>query len=281
MSFVLRMTARELRASWRRLVFFFVCVAIGVASIVAIRAVVQNVRAGLTRETRALMGADVVVVGNQPFSPKVLAALERERTSGRITLVSELVETPTMVRAAAAGNASPAKARMVELRAVQDAFPLYGTLSLRNATYSHALLEGHGVLVRPELLVQLGAQVGDRLLIGTQSFEIRGVIDKEPGRNAGSFSFGSRIFIDYADLASTGLLSFGSRASRQLLLRVPGSGRESTALALELRGELGNEFVRVRSFRQVENQIGEDLARAENYLSLVGLVVLVLGGIGV
>jgi putative ABC transport system permease protein len=262
-------------------VFFFVCVAIGVASIVAIRAVVQNVRAGLTRETRALMGADVVVVGNQPFSPKVLAALERERTSGRITLVSELVETPTMVRAAAAGNASPAKARMVELRAVQDAFPLYGTLSLRNATYSHALLEGHGVLVRPELLVQLGAQVGDRLLIGTQSFEIRGVIDKEPGRNAGSFSFGSRIFIDYADLASTGLLSFGSRASRQLLLRVPGSGRESTALALELRGELGNEFVRVRSFRQVENQIGEDLARAENYLSLVGLVVLVLGGIGV
>ena len=60
MSFVLRMAAREIRASWRRLLFFFVCIAIGVASIVAIRSVIQNVRAGLTRETRALTGADVV-----------------------------------------------------------------------------------------------------------------------------------------------------------------------------------------------------------------------------
>jgi putative ABC transport system permease protein len=278
MNFVVRMTLRELRASWRRLIFFFVCIAIGVASIVAIRAVIQNVRAGLTRETRALTGADVVVSSDVPFTPGVLAAVDRRRQAGRVGIVSEAVEMATMVRSS--GGGLP-KARMVELRAVQDRFPLYGTLTLQQGTYSHELLEGHGVLVRPELLTQLGVTVGDELLIGEQTFQIRGVIDREPGRNVGSFSLGSRIFIDHADLGSTGLLSFGSRASRQLLLQVPGSDRAPTELARELSAEFRSEFVRVRSFRQIENDIGEDLARAENYLSLVGLVVLILGGIGV
>src|SRR6186713_635 len=166
MTFVLRMVGREIRASWQRLLFFFLCIAIGVASIVAIRSVIQNVRAGLTRETRALTGADIVVTGNRPFTEKVLERVERERHEGRVGVVAEAAELPTMVRGASGG---PAK--MVELRAVQGSFPLYGTLTLRDgAAYSHALLRGRGVLVRPELLTQLGLRVGDALLIGTASF---------------------------------------------------------------------------------------------------------------
>ena len=78
MSFVLRMAAREIRASWRRLVFFFVCIAVGVASIVAIRSVIQNVRSGLTGEARALTGGDVVISGNNEFTPVVREAVDRE-----------------------------------------------------------------------------------------------------------------------------------------------------------------------------------------------------------
>ena len=278
MTFVLRMVGREIRASWQRLLFFFLCIAIGVASIVAIRSVIQNVRAGLTRETRALTGADVVVTSNRPFTDKVLQRVERERSEGRVGIVAEAAETPTMVR----GTASGGPAKMVELRAVQASFPLYGTLTLRDGkTYSHALLRNRGVLVRPELLTQLGLQVGDTLLIGTSSFEIRGVIDREPGRNVGAFSLGSRLLIDHADLAATGLTSFGSRVSRQLQLQITGPPESATPLARALSTDFANDFVRVRSYRQVENDIGEDLERAENYLSLVGLVVLILGGIGV
>ena len=277
MSFVLRMVGREMRASWRRLLFFFICIAVGVASIVAIRAVIQNVRSGLTRETRALTGADVVITGNAPFSAAVLARVDRERRDGRVAVMAEAVEVPTMVRAADGGTI----AKMVELRAVQASFPLYGTLTLREGRFSHALLRDHGVLVRPELLTQLNLAVGDALQIGTQRFEIRGVIDREPGRSVGAFSLGSRVIIDHADLASTGLLAFGSRASRQLQLMVRGSADTPTHVARELAADLGNEFVRVRSYRQLENDLGEDLERAENYLSLVGLVVLILGGIGV
>ena len=277
MRFILRMVGREIRASWQRLLFFFLCIAIGVASIVSIRSVIQNVRAGLTRETRALTGADVVVSGNRPFTPQVLERVARERKEGRVGVVAEAAETPTMVRGAAGGAA-----KMVELRAVQAPFPLYGTLTLRDGlTYSHQLLRNHGVLVRPELLTQLGLKVGDGLLIGTGSFEIRGVIDREPGRNVGAFSLGSRILIDHADLPSTGLITFGSRVSRQLQLQTTGSPEQATLVAKALGDSFANDFVRVRSYRQVENDIGEDLERAENYLSLVGLVVLILGGIGV
>jgi putative ABC transport system permease protein len=148
-------------------------------------------------------------------------------------------------------------------------------------------LRDHGVLVRPELLAQLNLRVGDDLLIGAQRFQIRGVIQSEPGRNLGAFSLGSRVFIDLADLPSTGLLSFGSRASYQLLLQVPsppplpGRRDPSLVLATELSKTFVNDFIGVRSYRQNEGRMNQNLSRAENYLSLVGLVVLILGGIGV
>lgn len=87
------------------------------------------------------------------------------------------------------------------------------------------------------------------------------------------------MLIDFDDLAATRLLAFGSRANYQLLLRVPDAALQS--LHADLRKTFVNEFVGVRSYRRTEDQMGEDLLRAENYLSLVGLVVLILGGIGV
>ena len=282
MSFVVAMALREIRASWRRLLFFFICIAVGVASIVAIRSLIRSVREGLTREARAMTGADVVVRSDRPIGAPVRDAVAREQGSGRVGTVSEAVELATMVR-----PASGATTRMVELRAVQAGFPMYGTMSLVSGTYSYALLRDHGVLVRPELLAQLNVGVGDEILIGTQRFQIRGVIENEPGRNLGAFSLGSRVFIDLADLPSTGLLAFGSRASYQLLLQVPhpppvpGQRDVTTILARDLGGAFVNDFVSVRSYRQNEGRMSQNLTRAENYLSLVGLVVLILGGIGV
>ncbi|MDA1185008.1 MAG: FtsX-like permease family protein [Acidobacteria bacterium] len=276
MSFVMRMALREIRASWQRLLFFFICIAIGVGSIVALRSVIQSVRIALAGEARTLLGADVTLNSNRPFTDVVLSALDTEQQAGRISQRSEAAELPTMVRAADPSNPV---ARTVELRAVGSEFPLYGQLTLRDGAYSHGLLSQHGAVVRSELLVQLGLDVGDRVLIGEQAFEIRGVITAEPDRRIGAFTLGPRVIIDRADLDSTGLLAFGSRVSYQQLLRVPEPGTE--ALAAHLDEVLSNEFVRVRWYGRSEDQMGENLARAEDYLSLVGLVVLILGGIGV
>src|SRR5947207_7396676 len=146
MRFVLRMAARETRASWRRLLFFFVCIAVGVAAIVALRSVIQSVRGVFGREAKSLIAADVLISTNRDWTPEGRQTIERRLQEAGATEQTETIETPTMVRPADSGRPI---ARMVELRAVQPVFPLYGTLDLENGQpYSHAMLENRGVLVR-------------------------------------------------------------------------------------------------------------------------------------
>lgn len=276
MTFVVFMAVRELRASWRRLAFFFVCIAVGVGAIVAIRSVIQSVRLTFAGEARALMSADAVITSPQPMKPELAA-----RVAGRLQAAgassTRSIELATMARASARPDG---RARMVELRAVEPGFPYYGELRLRDGQrYDHALLRGFGVLVRPELLAQLGVSVGDPLAIGSKIFTIRGVIDSEPGRRLGAFSLGPRVFVAVEDLEQTGLIGFGSRVTAQQLLQVPEARLEPLVDAL--RADFINEFSRVRSYRAAEDSMGENFARAEDYLSLVGLVIVILGGIGV
>jgi putative ABC transport system permease protein len=277
MRFVLMTALRETRSAWKRLIFFFVCIAIGVGAIVALRSVIQSVREVLSTEARSLMAADIFLSTDRPWQSgtpeRIAARIARIPTADRI----DSIEMVTMARPV---EESAGVTKVVELRAVQPGFPFYGRLTLQDGRpYSHALLRNNGALVRPELLAHLGVAVGDAIAIGKAQFTVRGVISLEPGRSLSAFSLGPRVFIDYDDLAETGLVAFGSRISRQMLLRVPES--EIDTLARDLQGELRPEFVRVRSYRDRQEQIGEDFERAENYLSLVGLVIVVLGGIAV
>jgi putative ABC transport system permease protein len=274
MNFVAAMTLREMRASWRRLLFFFICLSIGVGAIVAIRSVIQSVRAVFDGEARSLLSADAIISSNQPLSPELTQTIEARLAAASASSIHS-VEVATMVRAADQAG----RARMVELRAVAEGFPYYGLLKIEGQRFDHALLRNFGVLARPELLAQLGLSVGDGLMIGTHRFTIRGVIEAEPGRRLGAFSLGPRVFIDLNDLSKTGLLTFGSRASYQQLLKVPDARFD--ALVQGLRNDLRSSYVRVRSYKATEDDIGEDFERAENYLSLVGLVIVILGGIGV
>lgn len=277
MKFVIRMAAREIRAAWKRLIFFFLCLAIGVASIVTLRSVIQAVRETLTREARTILGADLTVSTSRPWDERVRAAIEQRLAGVPARQRLEELETLSMVRPA---DAAKATAKLVELRGVQDGYPMYGTLALEGGqTYSHGLLKDRGVLVRPELLAQLDIEVGDQVLIGPLTFTVRGVVTAEPGRRAGMFSFGTRAYVDLEDLRETELVTFGSRATYRVRLRLP-PGQEDR-LARELRRAFTGAFVSVRSYRSTEDNISNNLERTGNYLSLVGLVIVVLGGVGV
>src|SRR5687767_1548341 len=109
--FILRMALRELRASWRRLLFFFVCVAIGVGAIIVLRSVIQSVRQGLIREARTMIAADVLIQTNRPWTPEVRAEVDKRLAEAPVTDRIESVETATMVRAESGSSV----ARMVEL----------------------------------------------------------------------------------------------------------------------------------------------------------------------
>ena len=277
MPFILRMAARELRSSWRRLAFFFLCVAVGVGAIVALRSLIQNVRVALTAEARTLTAGDVYVRTDQPWTDEVLGIVDIRLAAVPDLERTETVDTVTMVRLP---DESSTLTKVVELRGVQEAFPFYGRVELGGGEpYSPALLEDHGALVGPELLAQLGLEIGDEIAIGEMRFTIRDVILAEPGRQLGAFSFGPRVLVAYDAVRETGLLGFASRANRQILLRVADDAIE--LLVDALREDLQEAFVSVGSYRRTENRIERNLGRAENYLSLIGFVVVILGGIGV
>ena len=271
------MAVRETRASFHRLIFFFICIAVGVAAIVALRSVIRSVRDVLGGEARSLIAADALVSTTKDWTPAARATIDRRLTEAGATARTETIETPTMVRP---GNPALIAARMVELKAIQPGFPLYGEMTLEGGQlYTHSLLEHYGALVRPELLTALGVKVGDSIAIGTTTFVIRGVVANEPGRNLGAFSLGPRVFVDFDDVPTTGLLVFGSRARRVLLARVPDDNLD--AMVTAINQDFTEDYISARSYRATDDAIGRDFDRSENYLSLVGLVIVILGGIAV
>jgi putative ABC transport system permease protein len=277
-AFAIRMAWRETRTSWGRLLFFFLCVALGVAAIVVLRSVVQNVRITLTREARLIVGADVVVSSARALAAEDRARIEATLKEAGATGTTDVVDTQTM----AAGPDGPSQTvRLVELRGIERAFPFYGTLDLGGGeTYSHARLGGFGALVQPEFLAAFGVKEGDTITLAGRPFVIRGTVTRDKVQRPGSgFAFGPRVYIDLADMRTLGILGYGSRASHQIFIRIDENAIDG--LTTRLRRELRRETAGARSWRTLEDRLGRNLSVAENYLSLVGFAVVVLGGIGV
>src|SRR5687767_9171186 len=188
MRFVFMTALRETRSAWKRLVFFFVCIAIGVGAIVALRSVIQSVRYVLSTEARSLMAADIFLSTDRPWQPGT-----PERIAARVAEIPNTtrIDSIEMVTMARPADEKAGITKVVELRAVQPGFPFYGRLTLRDGRpFSHGLLKDNGALVRPELLAQFGLSVGDAIVIGKSQFTVRGVISLEPGRSLSAFSLG-------------------------------------------------------------------------------------------
>ncbi|MBO0860677.1 MAG: ABC transporter permease [Chloracidobacterium sp.] len=278
MRFAVNLAWREMRASWRRLLFFFICIAIGVGSIVALRSLVQNVKAAVGRESRSLLTADVQATSGSPWNAETRATLERYYKSPLVEAHTETFETATMLSSIKDDIAPP---KMVELKAVQSKFPFYGDIVLAGgAKYSHALIKNRGALIKESLMATLDLKIGDLVKIGDLDFTIRGVLESEPGGTMNVFSFGPRVIVDYDDAVAAGVNKFGSRARYRALFKTREGAMDP--LVDRLQRDLRRQpQVLVRSFRQTQDRLSDSLTQVEDYLSLIGMVILALGGIGV
>ena len=279
MTFVLRMVGRELRASWRRLAFFFVCVAVGVSAIVALRSVIQQVGVAMAGETRALLAADVEIESEQPWSEAALATDRRRILAAEPELSrTRSIETPTMARPA---DESKVVARVVELRGVEAAFPFYGRFVLEDGrSYDHRPARRRGSAGTARAADPARRRGGGR-------HPHRRPQLRDSRRHPAGAGRGHR---------RVQLRPAGARRLRRPARDGAADPRHPGRAADSAEGPRGSasirwwprcaeplrdEFVRVRSYRNTEDRIARNLSRAEDYLSLIGFVVVVLGGIGV
>src|SRR5262245_61376745 len=132
MRFIFNLTRREIRSSWRRLLFFFLCIALGVGSVVALRSLIQNLTQAVGTDARALMTADIDVSSTNDFAPTDVAKIEAAvQESGIVDGRNEVITTGSMARPSDASNPS---VRMVELKGVEPPFPLVGKFELEDGS---------------------------------------------------------------------------------------------------------------------------------------------------
>ncbi len=291
----LLMACREIRGGWRRFVFFLACLAVGVGAVVGIELFATNVETLILRDARSLLGGDLEVRAAHQLSEsgrKTLEALRERHVE--VTHVKELVamaavpsvepsQTPD-----AQATSNPQATQLVELKAVEDLYPLYGNVELTPRQPLHASLApmdcpAHpcfGAVAQESLLISLGIQLHDHVQIGQAWFTVTGMLVKEPDRVATAFSLGPRVMISRQALHATDLVKPGSRVRERYLLRVPES-LSLDALRGELQGRLSAEGAGVSSYRDAQPRIRRFLDQLTVYLGLIGLTALFVGGIGI
>jgi len=279
--FVLRMALRESRAEGRRLALLVGAVAIGVAALVAINSFTRNLQDSVSRQARALLGADLALSSRRALSPRITALVDTLSCGDRPGSGVECGAAAYVTEFPAMGFVPrTAGTRLVNVSAVEGPYPFYGEILTRPRSAWAGLQRGRRAIVEPALLSALKARVGDTLSLGEGRFVISGTAENLPGEVGVRSAFGPRVFIPARYLEETQLLGFGARAERQAFIKLA-SASDADAIAQRYRPELRNERVRIRTVADDEEDLNDALSRLGRYLGLVALIALLLGGIGV
>ena len=274
-----RLARRELRAGVRGFRVFLACITVGVAAIAAVGSTASGLTASLANDAREILGGDVSVrLVHRP------AKQDEESHLARAGELSGSAELRAMARLDTAG---PDGARtLVELKAVDASYPLYGTLETEPRLTRQQLLgrraDMWGAAVAPNLQERLGVAIGDVLRVGDGRFEIRAVLTREPDRLGGSglFSLGPRLMIAKTALAGTGLVQPGSLIHYTYRVALPETVDPEDWIA-DLNLKFPDAGWRIRRLDEAAPQIRRLVQQVGLFLTFVGLTALLVGGVGV
>ncbi len=268
-----RLAWRESRTARRRLLLYMSSISLGVAALVAIDSFAANVQESIKEQSRALLGGDLNLRARQGFTPAVDSLLDSLATAG--------IPSAKITSFASMATALPSTGtRLAQIRAVAPGYPYYGTVLTEPAGRWAELQDGPHALVDPSLLIALDAAIGDTLNIGYARFVIRATITDIPGDPGIAATVGPRVFIPERYVAETQLLGLGSRAEYEAVVQLPkGINAPLWVAPLRPRFEAGN--IRIRTVVESEMDLTDAIAQLARFLSVVGLIALLLGGIGV
>ncbi len=273
-----RIALRDMRSSRGKFLFVIISVAIGVAALTGVRGFSSSFRDALLTRARSIMAADLSARMFQQPTPEQQKGLDAIVAGGaEMTPVTEMLSM--------ASGEKKFDPLLVSLKAVDPAkYPFYGDVELSPAARLKDVLTADTVVVADDLLVRLHLKTGDSLKIGTKVFRIASVVVNEPDRLSGSFAAGPRVFLTREGLEASGLLGPGSHAGQRYLFRVPQSGGTvSDAAVAEMKERLEKLLpeAQIVDYRETNPALTQGLDRATGLLSLMSLVALVLGAVGV
>src|SRR3984957_3650401 len=264
---------REARASSFKFGFVILAVAVGVGSLTGVRGFSRAFHDMLLSQARTLMAADL--------SLRVFELPTPQQTTDMDALAKKGVDRTWITETVTMASTSQSKPPMlVSVKAVDPRkYPFYGEIRLSPAAPLSKALTADTVAVSDDVLLRLNLKIGENIRLGGQSFRIVGQVTYEPDRMMGSLNVGPRVMIDREGLERTGLMMPGSRAAERFLFRLsPGSpGIEQT------RAQLKAAFpdALIADYRKSHPIVTQALSRATTFLSLVSLITLIIGAIGV
>jgi putative ABC transport system permease protein len=268
---------RELRGGLRGFGVFVACIALGVMTIAGVGSVAQSLADGLARAGSVILGGDLA------FALVQREADEKERAFlDAHGVVSAVATLPTMART------SDGRSTLVEIKAVDGVYPLVGAVATDPDMPLGALFaEQNGVFgaaADPALLARLDLKPGDRITIGNATVELRAALTGEPDKLAGGIGFGPRLLMSAVGLRASGLLQPGSLVRWQYRLRLPAAGAsDATVIAIEKQAQTAfpNAGWDIRTRSRASPQLERNVERFSQFLTLVALTALLVGGVGV
>ena len=277
-SLAFRFAVRELRGGMRGFRIFLACIIIGVAAIAGAASLNQSVKAGIQADARPLLGGDLQIDNDTyPATEEQIAAMKQGGD------VAALIQMRSMARVENAAGEVGTRG-LIELKAVDELYPLYGELILSPAgplTEALTAREGiYGAAIDPTLLTRLQVNVGDRIKIGEATFEVRATIAQEPDRAISFTTIGPRVLMSHEALKATELVQPGSLVEHEYNIRVTG-GETATEVRERLEADFPNAGWRIRGLDRAAAGLDRFLDNVTLFLTLVGLTALLTGGIGV
>jgi putative ABC transport system permease protein len=274
-SLPLRYALRELRSGLRGFYVFIACIALGVMAISGVGSVAASLADGLAREGRTLLGGDVA-----------FSLFQREAAPDEIALLRSRGQVSSIASMRGMARTGDGRLALVEIKAVDGAYPMLGQLSLQpGMPIANLLAErdgAFGAAADQTLLTRLDLKLGDRITVGSASFEIRSIVDAEPDKLAGGLGFGPRFLVSEAGLRATQLMQPGSLVRWTYRLKLPddaNADRNATRLVDDVRRALPHAGWEIRSRDNASPQLERTISRFTQFLTLVGLAALLVGGV--
>ncbi|SUB02781.1 macrolide transporter ATP-binding /permease protein [Pannonibacter phragmitetus] len=273
-----RFALRELRGGLKGFYIFIACIALGVAAIAGVASVSRALTEGISNEGQAILGGDMS-----------FRLVHREADAAEYAYVQSLGEvTRTATLRAMARKTDGSDQALVELKSVDGAYPLYGTLSLAGGINPAEAMGrqpdgSFGAVADASLLARLGLETGDKLSIGRATVTLTGVIATEPDKLSGGLEFGPRLMLSEAALPETALVQPGSLVTWSYMVKLPSSTTDEGIIRLieQSREKFPQAGWRIQSRASASPGLERNIERFTQFLTLVGLTALVVGGVGV